>query len=185
MINTKNIPNIITVIRILLVPVTVWLLIAQQFKLAFAVFLFAGASDAVDGFLARRVNARTELGTYLDPLADKALLVSVYGTLGIIKILPAWLVLIVVTRDIMIIGGVMLAWLMEKPFAMKPLFISKANTAAQIILAGFVLGILSTDTQLDLILNLGMIAVALLTIASGAFYLRDWAAHMNRTGENP
>jgi cardiolipin synthase (CMP-forming) len=175
-----NFPNLITIGRILLVPLTIWLLISQEFPLAFAVFIVAGVSDGVDGYLARVTNSKTELGAYLDPIADKALLVSVYGALGIIKILPAWLVLMVITRDILIVGGVMLAWLMEKPLVMKPLWISKVNTAGQIIFAGLVLGVLSTDYNPKPLLTVGIFLVAALTILSGAFYIRDWVLHMGR-----
>ncbi len=174
-----NIPNIITIGRILLVPITIWLLISEEFRLAFLTFILAGISDGVDGFLARRWKMQSELGAYLDPLADKALLVSVYAALGLIKILPAWLVLIVITRDILIIGGVLLAWLLDKPLAMKPLAISKVNTAAQIAFAGVVLGVLSADLNAKPLLLAGTIIVAVLTVLSGAYYLRDWTTHMN------
>jgi cardiolipin synthase (CMP-forming) len=177
-----NIPNLITIMRILLVPVTVWLLISESFGLAFLVFILAGISDGVDGFLARRLNMQSELGAYLDPLADKALLVSVYGTLGIIKILPAWLVLMVVTRDILIIGGVLLAWLVDQPFNMKPLMISKLNTVVQISFAGLLLGILGLSLEAQKLLQFGTFIVAAFTIISGAYYLRDWINHMAHDG---
>jgi cardiolipin synthase (CMP-forming) len=180
-----NIPNLITIMRILLVPVTVWLLISEEFGMAFLVFILAGISDGVDGFLARRLNMQSELGAYLDPLADKALLVSVYGTLGIIKILPAWLVLMVVTRDILIIGGVLLAWLIDQPFNMKPLKISKLNTVVQIAFAGIVLGVLGADLSAKLFLQLGTFIVAGFTLLSGAFYLRDWTNHMSKDDMQP
>jgi cardiolipin synthase (CMP-forming) len=180
--NDMNIPNLITIMRILLVPVTVWLLISESFGLAFLVFILAGISDGVDGFLARRLNMQSELGAYLDPLADKALLVSVYGTLGIIKILPAWLVLMVVTRDILIIGGVLLAWLVDQPFNMKPLMISKLNTVVQISFAGLLLGILGLSLEAQKLLQFGTFIVAAFTIISGAYYLRDWINHMAHDG---
>jgi cardiolipin synthase (CMP-forming) len=177
-----NLPNLITIMRILLVPLTIWLLISQAFGFALLVFIIAGVSDGVDGYLARVTNSKTELGAYLDPLADKALLVSVYGALGISKILPAWLVLIVITRDILIIGGVLLAWLLEKPLVMKPLWISKVNTVLQIVFAGLVLAVLSLDYNVPLFLNVGITVVAILTILSGGFYMRDWVQHMNKNG---
>jgi cardiolipin synthase (CMP-forming) len=183
--NKVNIPNLITILRILLVPVTVWLLISEEFGLAFLVFIMAGISDGVDGYLARRLNMQSELGAYLDPLADKALLASVYGTLGIIKILPAWLVLMVVTRDILIIGGVLLAWLVNQPFTMKPLMVSKLNTVVQIAFAGFVLALLNTNLNPKLPLLLGALIVAGFTLVSGAYYLRDWTNHMSKGEERP
>ena len=120
-----NIPNFITLARVLSVPVIFYLLVNDNSRAAFYVFVCAGISDAVDGYLAKRFNWTTELGAYLDPLADKALLVSIYVTLGMLKFLPAWLVILVVSRDILIVGAVILSWLMDKPLRMAPLMISK------------------------------------------------------------
>ena len=106
---------------------------------AFLLFLAAGVSDAVDGFLAKRFDMTSELGAYLDPLADKVLIVSIYVALGITEALPRWLVILVVSRDIMIVAAVMLSWLMGKPVAVRPLTVSKLNTVAQILLATLVL----------------------------------------------
>ena len=103
--------------------------------IAFVLFLAAGLSDAVDGYLAKRFHMTTELGAYLDPLADKTLIVSIYITLGINGLIPGWLVILVVSRDIMIVGAVMLSWLVGTPVKVKPLLVSKLNTAAQIVFA--------------------------------------------------
>ncbi len=178
-----NFPNLITIGRILLVPFTIWLLISEEFAAAFVVFVIAGISDGVDGYLARVTKSQTELGAYLDPIADKALLVSVFAALGIIKILPAWLVLIVITRDILIVGGVMLAWLIGQPLTMKPLWISKLNTVAQIAFVGLVLGALGLSIDAHMLLKGGSFVVAGFTLISGAFYLRDWVKHMGGSGE--
>jgi cardiolipin synthase (CMP-forming) len=180
-----NIPNLITIARILLVPFTIWLLISEEFTLALIVFVIAGISDGVDGYLARVTKSQTELGAYLDPLADKALLVSVYAALGIIKILPAWLVLIVITRDVLIIGGVLLAWLIGQPLQMKPLWISKLNTVVQIVFVGLVLAALGLNFDANLLLRIGTFVVAALTFASGAVYMRDWIKHMATEGDKP
>src|SRR5438034_1135719 len=130
-----SIPNLITLGRILLVPVVVWAITAGEMRIAFVLFLAAGISDAVDGFLAKRFGMATELGAYLDPLADKAMLVSIYVALGIADAVPGWLVILVVSRDIMIVTAVILSWLVDKPVALKPLLVSKLNTVAQIALA--------------------------------------------------
>src|SRR5690606_16869004 len=98
-----SLPNIITIARILLVPITVWLLVSEEYLIGFLAFITAGASDGIDGYVARRYNLKTELGAYLDPLADKALLVSIYVTLGFQRDLPAWLVILVVSRDVLIV----------------------------------------------------------------------------------
>src|SRR6201982_2816972 len=103
-----SIPNIITLGRIMLVPIIVWAIVSSQMEVAFAVFLIAGISDAVDGFLAKRFNMTSELGALLDPLADKALLVSIYIALGLWGALPHWIVILVVSRDIMIVAGLIL-----------------------------------------------------------------------------
>ena len=96
-------------------------------RLAFVLFLAAGVSDAVDGFLAKRFDMATELGAYLDPLADKALIVSIYVTLGITGAIPLWLVILVVSRDIMIVGAVILSWVVDKPMTLRPLMVSSST----------------------------------------------------------
>lgn len=174
-----NFPNLITIGRILLVPVTIWLLISEAYGWALAVFLVAGISDGVDGYLARRFASQTELGSYLDPIADKLLLVSVFAAMGIIKILPAWLVLLVITRDLLIVAGVLLAWVMDQPFIMKPRAISKLNTALQIVFVALVLAIYAVKMSPALMVPAGTILVAVLTIVSGAYYMHDWFLHTN------
>jgi cardiolipin synthase len=174
-----SIPNLITLFRILLVPVIVWAITAGEMPLAFGLFLAAGLSDAVDGFLAKRFGMTSELGAYLDPLADKALIVSIYVALGIAGALPRWLVILVVSRDIMIVGAVMLSWLMGNPVTVKPLLVSKLNTVAQIVLACMVLAALAFRWKIDAILWLTMATVALLTLLSVGFYLAEWVRHMN------
>src|SRR6188472_4245817 len=105
----------------MLVPFNVWSIASIQMEIAFAIFVVAGVSDAVDGYLAKRFNMASELGARLDPLADKALLVSIFVTLGILGAVPIWLVILVVSRDIMIVGAVIVSWLFNKPVPMKPL----------------------------------------------------------------
>jgi len=100
-----NLPNIITLARILLVPVTIWLIVSGEFGFAFLVFISAGIGDGIDGFIARRYNMKTQLGAYLDPLADKVLLVSIYISLGFLQHMPAWLVILVASRDVLIVGA--------------------------------------------------------------------------------
>ncbi len=173
-----NLPNFITIGRILLVPITVWLIISGEFSLAFVAFVVAGVSDGVDGFIARKLNQRSELGAYLDPIADKALLVSIYVSLGFLQFLPAWLVILVVTRDVLIVGAVVLAWVVNKPMGVAPSMASKVNTVGQIVLAGLVLGLLGLKISLVPLLYAGFASVAILTFGSGALYMRDWLHHM-------
>jgi cardiolipin synthase (CMP-forming) len=174
-----NLPNLITIGRILLVPVIVWAIGSGQMQVAFLVFLIAGVSDAVDGFLAKRLSMTSDLGAHLDPLADKALIVSIYVALGITEAIPRWLVILVVSRDILIVGGVMLAWFVGKPMRVKPVLVSKLNTAAQIVLACLVLGSLAFELAFRPLEYLVMAIVAALTLASIGFYVREWVLHMN------
>lgn len=174
-----SIPNLITLARILTVPVLVWAIIAGEMQLAFLLFLAAGISDAVDGFLAKRFGMATELGAYLDPLADKVLIVSIYVALGITGGLPAWLVILVVSRDIMIVGGVLLSWLVDRPVAIKPLLVSKLNTVAQIVFATLKLASLAMAFDAEPLLTAAMALVVILTLLSIGFYLREWVHHMN------
>ncbi len=174
-----SIPNLITLARILLVPVVVWLIASGELRLAFLLFLAAAISDAVDGFLAKRFGMKTELGAYLDPAADKVLIVSIYVTLGITGVIPLWIVILVVSRDLMIVGAVILSWLVGQPVTIKPHAVSKANTAAQILFAGLVLASHGYDFRSDLMLTLVMAMVAVLTLLSVAFYVAEWVRHMN------
>jgi cardiolipin synthase len=177
-----SIPNLITLARILLVPVVVWAITTGEMGIAFALFLAAGISDAVDGFLAKRFHMASELGAYLDPLADKALIMSIYVSLGIAGVIPISLVILVVSRDIMIIGAFLLAWLVDRPMKVRPLLVSKANTVAQILLATLVLAEQAFGFTVALVADLTIVLVAILTLLSIAFYLAEWVRHMNSFG---
>lgn len=180
-----TIPNLITIGRLILVPLTIWLLISGKPALAFSVFLLAGVSDGVDGLIARHFNQRSRLGGYLDPLADKALLVSIYVTFAIIGDLPVWLAILVVSRDLLIVGGVMLAWMLDRPIAMRPRWVSKTNTVAQIVLAAVVLADHAFSLDLARLTNGLIIVVSLLTVASAAIYVVDWVRHMGGDAAAP
>jgi len=174
-----TIPNLITVARLFIVPVIVWLIVTGRFTAAFWVFVAAGVSDAVDGFIAKHFNAESELGAHLDPVADKALLMSIYITLATVNEIPFWLVVIVVSRDMLIIGGVVLAWMLARPVAMHPLFVSKSNTLAQIVLAAVVLGDLAFPIDMHTARALLVVLTALLTVLSAVAYVVDWLRHMS------
>jgi cardiolipin synthase (CMP-forming) len=177
-----SIPNLITLGRILLVPVVVWAIVSGEMRGAFLLFLLAGISDGIDGFLAKRFQMKSELGAYLDPLADKALIVSIYISLGIAMALPIFLVILVVSRDIMIVSAFILTLLIGKPMAVRPLMVSKANTAAQILLAVLVLAEKAFNFDATLAAQILMGLVAVLTLLSIAFYLAEWMRHMNSFG---
>ena len=174
-----SIPNLITLGRVILVPIVFWLLLNGQLQAAFVAFVVAGISDAVDGFLAKRYGWETELGGYLDPLADKLLIVCIFIALGVTGRLPSWLVIAVVTRDVLIVIGVVLSWLMNHPTPMKPIVVSKMNTVPQIVLAATVLA----DEAFHLNLRGPVIGLtwvtAVTTIASLVAYLRTWLVHMS------
>src|SRR4051812_36114275 len=177
-----NIPNLITLGRILLVPVVVWAIASNQMLIAFVLFAAAGVSDAVDGFLAKRFGMASELGAYLDPLADKVLIVSIFVSLGIAEALPRWLVILVVSRDLLIVGGVMFSWILGKPVSVKPHPVSKVNTAVQLLLVGLVLASLGLRFDAGWALTLITIAVTMTTLLSVAVYLREWVRHMGANG---
>jgi cardiolipin synthase (CMP-forming) len=173
-----TLPNLITIARLVMVPLVIVTIGQGQWMAAFALFVAAGVSDAVDGYIAKRFDMRTELGAYLDPLADKALLVSIYVTLSITGVLPGWLAITVVSRDIMIVAAIILSRLMDRPVAIRPLFISKLNTAAQIAFAVLVLATKAFEIRTGQFEDAAMFAVAALTIASAAAYLARWLKHM-------
>lgn len=178
-----TIPNMITIMRLLLVPAVVLAMLNMRWDWAFAGFLVAGISDGVDGFIARRFNQQSRLGAYLDPMADKVLLVSVFVVMGFIGELPLWLVVTMVSRDALIICAVLLSTVMAHPVEMKPLYVSKANTAAQIVLAAVVLGELALGLHLDPLRPALILLSGVLTVASAAAYLVAWLRHMSGYGE--
>jgi len=172
-----NLPNIITFARLCAVPLAVWLVLHHQMLPAFWLFAAAGASDAIDGWLARR-QGTTALGAMMDPLADKALLVSMYVTLANIQALPDWLAIMVVFRDLVIVGGVLLLLTTGHPVAIRPLFVSKLNTALQIILVAATLLHAGLALAWDSSLGVLVAAVAVSTFISGAAYV--WNAVRSR-----
>lgn len=173
-----NLPNLITVLRMFAVPVVIWMILAGYLQVAFWVFLAAGVSDGIDGYLARRWNQRTELGAYLDAVADKALLVSIFITLSIVALIPVWIAIAVVSRDLMIVGAVILSWLMDHPVKIKPLWISKLNTVAQISFAALALGLVGFNLAAqDWLLYAGYVT-GVLTVLSALAYLAAWMRHM-------
>jgi cardiolipin synthase len=173
-----NLANILTILRIIAVPIVIVLIGQQEWLAAFVLFVAAGVTDAIDGWIARTFNQRTELGAYLDPLADKALLVSIYVTLALQGIIPTWLAVLVVSRDVMIIGAVIVSWLVDRPVEIAPLMLSKANTVAQISFAALKLGALGFSLDIGMLGTIGVWLVTALTLASIAAYLAAWLRHM-------
>lgn len=169
-----TLPNLITLARLFAVPLAVWLILQREMDLAFWLFVAAGISDAVDGFIAKRFDARSQVGAVLDPVADKALLVSVYVTLGATGFLPSWLVILVVFRDVLIVGGVLTLYVLGQEPAIRPLFVSKANTAMQILLAAAVLLNAAYGVPAAGVVAALLWITAATTFASGAAYVARW-----------
>ena len=178
----RNLPNLITVARLLAVPLIVWLILSGRYNSAFWLFVAAGVSDAVDGFLAKRFDMATPLGSYLDPIADKALLVGVYLTLGVANQVADWIVILVVFRDLLILGGVVLGQMLGVRPSVQPILISKLNTVTQIVLAAVALGLLAFPWDGRPIIDLLEILVAVTTVASGLSYLYRWISGASQSG---
>lgn len=175
-----SIPNFITLFRVILVPVVFWLVVTHQMVAAFLVFVVAGLSDAVDGYLAKRFDWATELGAYLDPLADKLLIVCIFVALGVKGALPLWLVIAVVSRDVLIVLAIVLSGLLGHPVEIKPSRISKVNTLSQIVLAATVLADEAFGLRLDAVRFVLVWVTAALTVGSLAGYLATWQRHWQR-----
>lgn len=173
-----SLPNLITIGRLLLTPVTIVMIEQRDWRAAFALFVIGSVSDAVDGWLAKTYRLQSDLGAMLDPIADKALIVSVYVTLGVVGALPAWLVIMIVSRDLMIVGGMVISWLLSHPMAIHPHLVSKATTAVQLLLAAVVLARAAFGLEPLLIEPLLIALVAALTMASASVYLWLWVQHM-------
>jgi len=170
-----NLPNAISLARICAVPVVIWLIINDQMTAAFWLVLVAAISDAADGAIAKHFNQVTELGSYLDPIADKALLICCYIAMGQQGYLPMWLVIGVVFRDIVIVGGALSYHVMTQALIMNPIMTSKINTVAQLILAVEVLASEGLGYDLGVFRDVLIILVAITTVVSGAIYVMVWS----------
>ena len=183
-----NLPNLITISRLLLTPYIVWLLLIESYFLGFIFFLISGISDALDGFIAKRFNQKTLLGSYLDPIADKFLIVSAIVLLGYNGYVPIWLIIIIVSRDIAIFGAVIISWMLGTNLRIEPLIISKINTFLQLfyIVMTFAV-ILNNEFLTELILSIHGVTtylIAFSTILSWLFYLRVWLINVNSVNKN-
>jgi cardiolipin synthase (CMP-forming) len=166
-----TLPNVITFARLCVVPLAVWLVMEHRFGSAFFLFLAAGLSDAVDGWLARRSGGGNAVGALLDPVADKTLLVSMYITLAAVAVIPDWLAILVVFRDLVIVGGVVVLSLLGQSVLIRPLYISKLNTALQIVLVAVSLLLSGFGLTAPLVVTTLAWLVAATTLSSGAAYV--------------
>lgn len=175
MLKARHIPNLISAARVVLVFPVIWLLLHEQFSVALWLFLVAGVSDALDGLLAKTFHWQSRLGGILDPLADKFLLVSTYVCLAILGAVPAWLVVLVILRDLVIIsGGVVYNYRVER-FEAEPLLISKLNTLMQILLALVMVFQLAGSPLPGWLPQSLVWIVVFTTIASGLSYVLEWS----------
>ena len=182
-----NVPNAITLARLASVPIVIWLILIGDLKIAFWVFLAAALSDALDGIIAKHFNSETVFGAFIDPIADKALLVGTYITLGHESFLPIWLVILVVFRDIVIVGGALIFHTVTQSLSMRPLMISKVNTVAQLLLAIGVLFIFGYDFEGGHFIEVTVYFIAFTTLSSGTAYVTTWsnlAAELEKQNSN-
>ncbi|MFN3077011.1 MAG: CDP-alcohol phosphatidyltransferase family protein [Alphaproteobacteria bacterium] len=172
----RSLPNFLTFCRLFSAPVVVWLIIEPMPSAAFWLFVATALTDIVDGRLAKYLNAQTAFGALLDPLADKALVIGAYVSLGFLGQLPNWLVIMVVFRDILIIGGVITHQLVagDIGIGVKPLGVSKLNTAAQAVLASVVLAGPGLGLDVKAAVGMMIVIVATTVLSSGAAYLLVW-----------
>ncbi|MBM4201841.1 MAG: CDP-alcohol phosphatidyltransferase family protein [Gammaproteobacteria bacterium] len=181
-LSARDIPNLITVFRIVLVGPVVLTMAAGRFDWALGLFILAGVSDAVDGFLAKFFDWQSWLGSFLDPVADKLLLVSCYLTLGLMGLAPGWLVLAVVLRDVVIVAGAIAYYRLSGPYEGRPLLISKLNTLLQLSLVVALLfhhGLQPLPAVLLALLTYGALFT---TVASGAWYVFVWGRNYRHAG---
>lgn len=173
-----SLPNLITIGRLVLTPAIIGFVIDEKWGAAFAVFVVAGVSDALDGWLAKTYHLQSDLGAVLDPLADKTLIISIYLSLAAGGNLPVWLAILIVSRDALILGGVLVAWFLARPLKIRPHFSSKITTAVQIVLAAVILAGQAYGVRIGVLEDVLIAGVAALTIASASVYLWLWVQHM-------
>ena len=174
MASISQLPNLITVSRIALAPVLILLLKEQNYAASLGVFIIAGISDGLDGFIAKRFHLTSRLGSILDPLADKTLLVSSYVMLTFLNQLPFWLMLTVAFRDLLIISGYLVYTSMVGPVQMRPSWLSKFNTLMQILLVIVILAQQALALVYTPLVNILIYAVLFTTCASGVHYIWVW-----------
>jgi len=181
-----NLPNTITVIRILLVPLFVIYLQKHLFMFSLIVFAVAALSDGLDGLFARFLNQRTSLGAYLDPIADKMLLVSAFITLSIQGIIPFWLSVVVISRDILILTGILICTMSDIKVKIQPSIISKFTTVAQLftVFISLLYQVISPTLSTNWTHALYGVT-AIVTIISGLHYIyKGLNIHQNGSQEN-
>jgi cardiolipin synthase (CMP-forming) len=173
-----NIPNSLTILRILLIPCYIGLLVYGRFDQALIVLIAAGLTDALDGTIARLTNQHTRLGAVLDPLADKLLLTSGFITLSMIHLIPSWVTILVVSRDLILMLGTAVAHFTDSPVDITPTFLGKGTTLLQLSYVVMVIFLSSRHIDLAVMLPL-LIGMVSFTLLSGLHYLYRGYRHTN------
>jgi len=181
-IEPRHLPNIISALRLVAVVPTIYLLVHEQFGWALFLFVLSGASDGLDGWLARHNGWHSRLGGILDPIADKALLISCFLVLGVMGELPLWLALAVIFRDLVILtGGVLYHYLIEDVVP-APTLVSKLNTLVQIVLVVAVIGNAGPVPLPPAVTDTLVWACLATTVVSGIMYVSIWGHMALRKG---
>ena len=174
----KKIPNILSIARLILIPLIAWLIIVNLFTYAFFVALIIAITDILDGFLARLLKAESKIGSYLDAIADKAFIISIYMLIGAQNLLPVYIIIIVISRDIIILGSFALSFMINQRLEIKTLKISKINTFFQFVLLFLVLvrniEIFESSILLENLTNIIIFIVIITTISSLLLYIKQW-----------
>lgn len=172
----QKIPNILSILRIVLIPLVAWLILFDFFLYALITTIFIAISDFLDGFIARKFEAQSEIGSYLDSIADKAFIISAYMLIGTQELLPIFVIIIVISRDIIIMGAFCLSFAMNQKLDINPTGLSKINTFFQFILVILVLAenIIEFNSIYKYVIDFIMYLVIATTIVSLLIYIKRW-----------
>ena len=179
MLMLRQIPNFLTLLRLAMTVPVAWLLLDQQYAMALIWFALAGASDGLDGFLARRFGWVSRFGSVVDPLADKLLLVTSYLCLSIVGVMPVWLTAVVLGRDLLLVGGAIVYRRVIGPFKVRPSLLGKLSTLLQIVLVLTLLLEWSIQPAFSEVNGLLAWLVLLVSLVSGVDYCRVWLGKYN------
>jgi cardiolipin synthase len=178
-----TIPNLLTIIRVILTPLLVILLLEHRLSEALIVFIVAGVTDALDGLIARLYKQKSRLGAFLDPLADKLLLTSTYVILAYLNLIPTWLTVMVLSRDVLIVTGVSVLFMQNLPFEIRPTLASKLTTCTQIVTAIVAMATALASPHPLLKMVLFQITAAFTIISWGQYLVRGIRI-MQEAGDN-
>jgi cardiolipin synthase (CMP-forming) len=174
MVVLRQAPNILSALRLIAAPIAAYLILHGIDTAALCVFGFAGLSDAADGYLAKRFRLTSRFGAWLDPAADKLLMLASFVTLTMVGVVPPWVTFLVIGRDIAIVLGVLLARALDAPLQIAPLIVGKASTVVQVAYVAFLLLLLALNTTMPNTELAGGVTVAVFTVWSFLAYAHVW-----------